>query len=68
MPCKFGSASSDGTELAWITKIDLIKVFKRTQIKDLLELLQKRPSLVKDVLEKRIDPEINERIESETAS
>jgi len=38
----------------WITKIDLISVLKKNQIKKLLELLQSRPSLVNDVPEEEL--------------
>jgi hypothetical protein len=46
MPCKFGTAEDDGTEVVWFTKLELIRILKEKQIKDLLDLLQSKPTLV----------------------
>ena len=46
MPCQFGTAEDDGTEVVWFKKIELIRILNEKQIKDLLDLLQAKPTLV----------------------
>lgn len=54
MPCQFGTADCDKTELVWFTKIELVRCFRSEQITDLLELLQSKPSLVQSVPEQEL--------------
>ena len=46
MPCQFGPAEDDGTEVVWFKKLELIRILNEKQIKDLLDLLQTKPTLV----------------------
>ena len=42
---QLGLAAAENTELVWLEKTELIRVYERAQLSELLELLQSKPSL-----------------------